>query len=72
MDLQIKVDERKAKQFVAFLKELDFVEVTKTVKTESKKIKKTLTFSYFDSCPDWDVDAAVLRKKSNQREKAKW
>ena len=72
MDLQITVEERKAKQFVAFLKELDFVEVKKTLKTPSQNKKKKTTLSYFDSCPDWDIDASELRKKSNNREKAQW
>ena len=72
MDLQITVEERKAKQFVAFLKELDFVEVKKTLKTPYQNKKKKTILSYFDSCSDWDIDASELRKKSNNREKAQW
>ncbi len=73
MDLQITVDDSKAKHFVAFLKDLDFVEVSipkAEEKTEQKKKKKP-TFAYFGSCPDWDIEASELRAMSN-RKKAQW
>ena len=74
MELQITVDDSKAKHFLAFLKDLDFVEVSKPEGEEKpeKKKKKKPTFAYFDSCPDWDIDAAELRRQSNHRAKAQW
>jgi hypothetical protein len=69
MELQITVDDRKAKQFLAFLKALDFVVVN--TKTKAKKMETTapqpekpLTdpdFAYFGACPDWEKDAEELR-----------
>ena len=70
LDLRINVDEKKAKQFVAFLKELDFVEVQKTAKT-NPIVKTKPTFSYFGACPDWDKDASQLRA-SGTRKKSQW
>ena len=67
MDLQITVEERKAKQFVAFLKELDFVEVKKTLKTPAENKKSNPTFSYFGACPDWDIEASELRAMGNRK-----
>jgi hypothetical protein len=80
MELQITVDEKKAKHFLAFLKDLDFVTVEKTKVSTKKKAaptasKKELTdedFPYFGSCPDWDIDADVLRAQSNHRVKSQW
>jgi hypothetical protein len=70
LDLKISVDEKKAKQLVAFLKQLDFVEVQPGAKTKSA-VKKKPDFSWFGACPDWDKDAAELRALSN-RKKAQW
>jgi hypothetical protein len=71
MDIQISVDDSKAKKFIAFLKELDFVVVRPLFKEASPKARKTPKFSYFGSCPDWDVDAQELRQSGN-RDKAQW
>ena len=70
LDLRINVEDKKAKQLVAFLKQLDFVEVQKSAKTKSAPKKKP-DFSYFGACPDWNVEAADLRALSN-RKKAQW
>ena len=66
LDLKISVDEKKAKQFVAFLKQLDFVEVQKNTKAKPAA-KKVADFSWFGACPDWDKDASELRTLSNRK-----
>jgi len=71
MELQITVDDRKAKHFLAFLKELDFVVVKEKVRKVTAKKAKEPEFAYFGACPDWEMDADVLRATSN-REKAQW
>jgi len=75
MDLQITVEESKAKLFVLFLKQLDFVDVKKTTRKTEKEAKKgkqkTPSFAYFGACPDWEMDAKELRATSN-RKKAQW
>jgi len=71
MDFQISVDDSKAKQLIAFLKELDFVIINPLVKRASDQEKKIPTYNYFGACPDWDVDAQQLRQTSN-RDKAQW
>ena len=52
-------------------RELDFVEVKKTLKSPAQNKKSNPTFSYFGSCPDWDIEASELRAMSN-RKKAQW
>ncbi len=67
MDLQISVDDKKAKQFLAFLRQLDFITVKKTSdkKLETQKAiddkKDSKDLPYFGMCPDWDVEAETLR-----------
>lgn len=74
-DIYLRVEDSKAESLVSFLKELDFVEIKKTVdKPENKskaKKKKTPDFSYFGACPHWEIDAKELRERSN-RKKAQW
>ena len=71
MELQITVDEKKAKHFLAFLKDLDFVVVKETASKVTAKKKKDPEFAYFGSCPDWEMDAKELRATSH-RKKAQW
>lgn len=79
MILQVTVDEDKAKSFLAFLKDLDFVKVKPLSSPKKKEAVKPKIeekpaepkFAYFGSCPDWDIDAAELRATSNRR-KAQW
>jgi hypothetical protein len=80
MELQITVDEKKAKHFLAFLKDLDFVTVKPMPVSKKKAVAKTqnkteLTdedFPYFGSCPEWDVDADELRYGGAEKRLKGW
>ena len=68
MDLQITVDEKKAKHLLDLLKEMDYVSVRKTApnkkaKTQKKKtrVKQKEHLPFFGLCPDWEMDADELR-----------
>lgn len=80
MELQITVDDSKAKHFLAFLKELDFVVVKAMTKAKKKEtttppVEKQPTdpeFSYFGACPDWDMDAEELRYGGMEKRMKGW
>ncbi|MBX7181914.1 MAG: hypothetical protein K1X82_07365 [Bacteroidia bacterium] len=74
MDLQIKVDDSKAQHFLAFLKDLDFVEVSlsKTKGKVEQKKRKEPSFTYFGSCPDWEMDADTLRYGGIEKRTKGW
>jgi len=67
MDIQISVEEGKAEQFLAFLRQLDFITVKKTSRKKSEphdKIddqKENKDLPYFGMCPEWDAEADTLR-----------
>ncbi|MCF8257066.1 MAG: hypothetical protein K9J06_05910 [Flavobacteriales bacterium] len=67
MDIQLSVEESKAKQFLAFLRQLDFITVKKTTRVKSEHHnriddpKGNKDLPYFGLCPEWDVEADELR-----------
>jgi len=80
MELQITVDDRKAKHFLAFLKELDFVVVKamsgpkkkEAAATQAEKPATDPDFSYFGACPDWEMDAEELRYGGMEKRMKGW
>jgi hypothetical protein len=80
MELQIIVDEKKAKQFLAFLKELNFVVVNTMPKSKKKSTTKPPSekqptdpdFPYFGSCPDWNLSAEDLRYGGMEKRLKGW
>jgi hypothetical protein len=70
MDFVISIDDERGKSLIAFLKKLDFV-VLRPFKS-GKNTRPTASApsgapSYFGACPDWDIEADVLRKQSSPR-----
>jgi hypothetical protein len=75
MTYELTIDGNKEKQLLAFLKQLDFVQIKKVQKkTAEKKTEKREVKDppYFDACPDWDVDVKALREKSTKNRLAGW
>ncbi len=82
MTLQITVEDSKAKHLIAFLKDLDFVEVNKSHtphKVESAHTKKTVAlpkpdkdFPYIGICPNWEAEADELRYGGIEKRVAGW
>jgi hypothetical protein len=80
MDLQITVEDSKAKQLVAFLKQLDFVWIEKSTATQKalkkKETKTQITtgdsFPFSGMCPDWEVEARELRKAGTEKRLKGW
>lgn len=68
MELIVKVEESKAKQLIAFLKTLEYVEVKRSAK---KKIDRNPNFDYFGADPNWKSNAKELRMLSS-RKKSQW
>ena len=68
MELTLTVENSRAKQFINFLKTLEYVEVKKRAK---EKTDNTPYFAYFGACIDWEADAKELRAQSS-RKKAQW
>lgn len=58
MELIVNVDESKAKQFIGFLKTLEYVEVKKSAK---KKIAREPRFDYFGIDLDLRPDVKKIR-----------
>lgn len=80
VNYQISVDEKRAKELVAFLKTLDYVKVEKEGPEKKKAVKATLKkepladedFPYFGMCPDWDIDAKTLRNAGMEKRLKGW
>ncbi len=71
MIYELTIEDDKEKQVVAFLKQLDFVQLKKVAKSKVtlKKAtrKKNDDLPYFGSCLNWDVESSDLRTTANKR-----
>jgi hypothetical protein len=78
MIYELVIEDDKAKSVIAFLRQLDFVKVTRkpesrSVKTlEKKKEAQQDGLSYFGMCPDWDIDARELRMRGVKKRLKGW
>ncbi len=72
MTYELTIEGNKEKQVIAFLKQLDFVQIKKVQKKTAEKKREVKDPTYFDACPDWDLDVKELREKSSKNRLAGW
>jgi hypothetical protein len=70
MTYELIIEDSKEKQVIAFLRQLDFVQLKKLPKNKvakKKSVKETTgDLPYFGACIDWEVEASDLRKSANK------
>jgi len=76
----LEIQDEKAKSVIAFLKQLDFVKIKlspaaslkKKIVKPSRKTPPDSEIPYFNTCPQWDTDASILRHGGSRKRVKEW
>ncbi len=76
MIYELDIEDGKEKPIINFLKQLDFLTIRQIKKSEDKitptKKEAGSDLSYFDTCPEWELNTDELRKMDTAKRIKGW